>query len=401
MTKKRLLLVEDEVLIAMNTALDLEKNGFDVTTVASGEEAVEAVENDFGLDLVLMDIDLGSGIDGTEAAITILSHREIPIVFLTSHSERQIVERVKGITRYGYVLKSSGEFVLLEAINMAFELFEANQKLCAEKERSIQNEIELSFIYEHTPVLLLLLDKNRQIYKANAFVANFSGTTTENLVGKRSGEALNCLYHLDHPEGCGYSTNCGECRLRRTIRETYETGSWYEKVEVILPISKNGCPIESAFLVSTSILTVRKSDYVLVAIEDITEQRAIEIQYFLQRESYRFLLNQTPAMVHSVDRDGFIIYVNEHWLYIMGYDKTEVLGRKSVDFMTHQSKENAENVILPKFYDTGFVIDISYQFIKKNGEKLPVLLSAISENDIHGNFSHSVAVLKEVKDGYG
>ncbi len=57
--------------------------------------------------------DFRSGIDGTEAASRIIGIRELPIVFLTSHTEREYVERVKRITGYGYVIKSSGEFVLL------------------------------------------------------------------------------------------------------------------------------------------------------------------------------------------------------------------------------------------------------------------------------------------------
>jgi DNA-binding NarL/FixJ family response regulator len=72
------------------------------------------------IDLVLMDIDLGRGIDGPEAARRILDLRELPIVFLTSHSERQWVERVIEITTYGYVLKSTGEFVLVQSIEIAF-----------------------------------------------------------------------------------------------------------------------------------------------------------------------------------------------------------------------------------------------------------------------------------------
>lgn len=70
-----------------------------------------------------MDIDLGDGkMDGTEAAEMILNEYELPIVFLTSHAEKEMVEKGKGITRYGYVLKNAGEFVLIEAITMAFEL---------------------------------------------------------------------------------------------------------------------------------------------------------------------------------------------------------------------------------------------------------------------------------------
>ena len=138
-SKKTILLVEDEALIAMNEASILTKHGYAVLTAYNAEQAVQTVDQNV-VDLILMDIDLGEGKeDGTKAAERILKKQELPIVFLTSHAEKEYVEKVKKITGYGYVLKNTGEFVLTESINMAFHLFEANQEIkreLAEKERT-------------------------------------------------------------------------------------------------------------------------------------------------------------------------------------------------------------------------------------------------------------------------
>ncbi|MFP4492162.1 MAG: response regulator, partial [Spirochaetaceae bacterium] len=139
---KKILLVEDEGVLALSQARVLEKNGFAVATAKSGEEALETLASDPSISLVLMDIDLGKGMDGTETAQKILENNDLPIVFLTSHSEKEYVDKVKGITRYGYVLKNSGEFVLIESINMAFELFEAHQRLK-------KNEIEARAVVDN------------------------------------------------------------------------------------------------------------------------------------------------------------------------------------------------------------------------------------------------------------
>lgn len=133
-----ILLVEDEAIIALSEARILENAGFTVRTVHSGEAAVEVAGADHGISLVLMDIDLGAGMDGTEAATRILAARQLPIVFLTSHAEKEMVDRVKGITRYGYVLKNSGEFVLVESVNMALELFRAHEETRARERRIAQ-----------------------------------------------------------------------------------------------------------------------------------------------------------------------------------------------------------------------------------------------------------------------
>ena len=105
---KTILLVEDEALLAMGIKMVLEKNGYTVVHVLNGEKAVETVAKE-NIDLILMDIDLGKNrMDGTVAAEIILKDHDIPIIFHTSHAEKEMVEKVKGITRYGYVLKNAG-----------------------------------------------------------------------------------------------------------------------------------------------------------------------------------------------------------------------------------------------------------------------------------------------------
>lgn len=126
---KTILLVEDEPIIAIAEKKTLERNGYAVITAGSGEKAVERVRSDGAIDLVLMDIDLGRGITGTEAAEMILGERELPVVFLSSHTERAVVEKTEGITSYGYIVKNSGETVLLASIRMAFRLFQEKRSV--------------------------------------------------------------------------------------------------------------------------------------------------------------------------------------------------------------------------------------------------------------------------------
>ncbi len=142
-TGPTVLLVEDQAIIALNEKRLLEEGGYGVITVHTGEKAVEAVRENPSIALILMDIDLGKGMDGTEAARQILGLRNLPIVFLSNHSEREYVERVKQITRYGYVLKNAGEFVLREAITTAFELHKANTAL-REREMRLQTAERLA-----------------------------------------------------------------------------------------------------------------------------------------------------------------------------------------------------------------------------------------------------------------
>jgi PAS domain S-box-containing protein len=124
--KKTILLVEDEVILALSQKEILTGAGYEVMLAHDGESAVIKAGETARIDLILMDIDLGRGIDGTQAAGIILQNRDIPVVFLSSHTEPEIVNRTDTITSYGYIDKNSGVTVLLNSLKMAFRLFNAH-----------------------------------------------------------------------------------------------------------------------------------------------------------------------------------------------------------------------------------------------------------------------------------
>ena len=110
---KTILLVEDDPMLSFIHSNSLKKYGYKIIIASSGEEAIETLKGSQIIDLILMDIDLGEdSMDGTMAAQTILANYDIPIVFLSSHTEPEIVEKTEKITSYGYVVKSSHITVL-------------------------------------------------------------------------------------------------------------------------------------------------------------------------------------------------------------------------------------------------------------------------------------------------
>jgi len=182
-THPLLLLVDDNAVIAMNHKMVLQKNGFEVILVFSGEAAIKTVKDNPSIDMVLMDIDLDEEIDGVEATRRILSFREVPVVFLTSHSERAFVKRVKEITNYGYVLKNAGEFVLIETINMAFDLFDARQAVEREKEKYKR-------VIESTEESVITYDAEGKVLLINPKAASILGGVADDFIGKQIHEFL-------------------------------------------------------------------------------------------------------------------------------------------------------------------------------------------------------------------
>jgi len=119
MGQPKILVVEDEGIIAKDIQMSLRHLGYEVpSTVASGEQAIKKAEVEKP-DLILMDIVLQGEMDGIEAATRIRSRFDIPVIYLTSYSDKETMERAKGTEPYGYILKPFDESKVDTTIKMA------------------------------------------------------------------------------------------------------------------------------------------------------------------------------------------------------------------------------------------------------------------------------------------
>jgi PAS domain S-box-containing protein len=175
--KRTLLLVEDDKIVALVQKAALESFGYQVVPAESGENAVEIVSNRNDIDLILMDIDLGSGMNGPQTAQEILKSHNIPVVFLSSHTSPAIVALTETISSYGYVVKNSGITVLDASIKMAFKLFDANQKI--RKSESIQKAM-----ITNISDIIGIMDANGIIQYKSPNLEKWFGWTPQDRVGQ-------------------------------------------------------------------------------------------------------------------------------------------------------------------------------------------------------------------------
>ncbi|MEI8095093.1 MAG: response regulator [Spirochaetales bacterium] len=134
--------VEDDRLEALITSAALAKLGFAVLQASSGLEALGFCRQGVPFDLVLMDIDLRSQPDGSETARLLLLERQVPLVFLSAHSDHDFIDRIEQISHYGFVSKPFPLLVLKQTLKAAFRLFtmqEERARLVAELQR--RNEV--------------------------------------------------------------------------------------------------------------------------------------------------------------------------------------------------------------------------------------------------------------------
>ncbi|MUH01441.1 response regulator [Scytonema sp. UIC 10036] len=125
----QILIVEDEYILALNLQESLETLGYTVVDTAdSGEEAIEKA-TELRPNLILMDIRLRGEMDGIQAAEQIWNHLQIPIIYLTGHSDKSTVERATLTFPFGYILKPVREQELYVAIQTALNRYEREQFL--------------------------------------------------------------------------------------------------------------------------------------------------------------------------------------------------------------------------------------------------------------------------------
>ncbi|MFP4432286.1 MAG: PAS domain S-box protein [Spirochaetaceae bacterium] len=271
--KNTILLVEDEAIIALATARSLESRGYRVLSVHTGEDAVREATLNPDIDLVLMDIDLGSGIDGTEAAQRILAARTLPVVFLSSHTEQSLVDKVRGITRYGYVVKDSGDFVLNASIEMAFELYEAHRREQAHVER-------YRAVVQALPDLMFVMSGDGTFKEAYASDPDLLAVPIDEIPGMRLHDAFGDEESKRH---LGYYRAC---------LDSGKTQSFHYELF-----------LEGALRTFEARLSRAGEDTVLAIVRDITDRRRIEKVLEKQTRLQRALVDVATSCINPSDAD--------------------------------------------------------------------------------------------------
>ena len=295
---KRILIVEDNGFIAKVTAKILTSYGYQTEVVGTGEEAVAKAGVAPCPDLILMDIELGEGMDGAEAAQKIQQFSDVPVLFLTAYTDRSIMEKIRALTAYGFVVKGSGEHVLISAVEMALKLYQANSR--AKLYQNI-HENSLHEIYLFDPQSLSFLTVNRGARE------NLGYSSTE----------LAAMTPLDiKPEFTAQSFRgllqpllAGEQEqiLFYTVHRRQD-GSFYP-VEVRLEIFEH-----------------QRQKVCVAHISDLTNRVKMEKELKEKEAALNTLMSTARDAIVLMDEKGYITFWNRATEQIFGYTGEEIQG---------------------------------------------------------------------------
>ena len=123
MAKTKVLIVEDEAIIAKDIENVLTKAGYKVVgAFPTGEAAVQAAD-ELEPDIILMDIMLKGDMSGIQAADVIREKSNIPVVFLTAYADENTIDKAKSAIPYGYIVKPFKENEVIATIEMALNKY--------------------------------------------------------------------------------------------------------------------------------------------------------------------------------------------------------------------------------------------------------------------------------------
>jgi len=287
--QKTILLVEDETATMMVEEHLLKGFGYNVVTAKSGEAAVKIATGNDKIALVLMDIELGPGMDGAEAARQIFGKRQIPIVFITSHTEKKYVERIKEVAGYGCVIKDSGDVVLQSSIKMAFNLFKSQEAL-RKSEQNYQTLLESSFD------LIYVIGRDDAIRYANHAALKVLGHSATEVTGKPRALFFPPAVAASQKLSLDRVFASGEPLFAEQKTELAGITQWQETHLVPLK-SPDG-----------------RVDAVLGISRDITERKRAEDFLQQERATLRSIIDLNPYGIQILDTEGHHVRANQAFL---------------------------------------------------------------------------------------
>ncbi|AYV55311.1 histidine kinase dimerization/phosphoacceptor domain -containing protein [Leptospira kmetyi] len=181
--KPKILVVEDEIIVAVNLGQKLKKLGYELVGItSSGEEAIQKAEENHP-DLVLMDINIEGNLDGIETAEVLRNRFHTPVIYLTAYADENTLDRAKKTQPLGYIVKPFESDQLRSSIEVALYKNEIEQ-------RSKQTEEKLKGALDQLGAGIVTTDENGFLLFMNPAAEKLIGCKYEDHLGKPIQEIL-------------------------------------------------------------------------------------------------------------------------------------------------------------------------------------------------------------------
>lgn len=414
----KILVVDDEILVAFECQHALKRLGYNALEIAhTAKDALIKCKTQRP-DLILMDVCLCSGLDGINLGEIIRKEFDVPLVFMSGFWDRDSIEKAKIAEPCGYLVKPFMETDLSFIVDIALQQSESRRIL-------LQHKKQYSFISDLGLFALESGNSLQEIFRyaatgaAECMDADYSAFLTFTEDEKLD---LVATYGWEADAGTtqvSVKKNSIECvalnsiepiiieNLREEIRfagadQLLHHGITSGIVLVIRNPGKNKTPRKPL-----GIFGICSREYRKFSQEDVRFLQALSnvlawsilrssSDQSLKKASDRIqdMYDNAPCGYHSLNQDGLVIQMNTTELKWLGYTPEEVIGKKKItDLITAESRAEFYKKF-PEFIKYGFVRDIEFHMLRKDGTTFPALLSSTAIRDAEGRFllSRSTAI---------
>ncbi len=312
MNPVNILVVEDEIIVAMDIQSRLRKFGYTVMGLAdSGEEAIKKAANN-SLDLVLMDIHLKGKMDGVEAAQIIHNLFNIPVIYLTANADESTLERAKGTEPFGYILKPFKEKELKFTIEITLSKYRTEKKLK-------QNEQWLTTVLKSIGDAVITSDASGTVTFMNPIAEELTGWNYSDAFGKETTEVFNIAHEKNRTI------------IESPITQVLESGVSVGLPEETILITKNGAEIP----IDDSIAAIKDDNGnitgAVCVFQDITERKQILEALGRRQQEFKALVENAPDIISRFDTKLRYVYVNPAIEKITGISAEIFIGKTNAE----------------------------------------------------------------------
>ncbi|MBF0316991.1 MAG: response regulator [Nitrospirae bacterium] len=417
MEKERILIVDDDAILAMGLQRLLQGWGYELAgMVYSGEEAVIKARQ-VRPDLILMDINLGGKLDGVETAQHIKTDLNIPVIYLTAYLDEEIIARVEKTNPIGYILKPFQESELYAAIKIA--LYNSKAERVLKLHYHIQNVLNTIVRISLEPISLTeqmgrVLDTIITIpwlefeSKGAIFLLGAKRDVLEMRVQRGlSEDLLSLCRHV--PFGrclCGMSAATGEIVFADSVDDRHDirfdgmmphghfcvpiifTNKLLGVLNLYLKDGHVRSPMEEEFLMAVS-----------NTLAGIIARRGAEEELERVKRQNELILNSAGEGIYGLDRNGQITFVNPAAAKMLGWQLEELLGEPyhCIKYGPGEVDRPDEDCFIYRAFKEGNVYRVEDEmFWRKDATSFPVEYVATPIVNEHGSLSGAVVVFNDM-----
>lgn len=318
MISARILIVEDELIVARDIENHLTTLGYEIVGQTSRGDEVLSLGRQLQPDLVLMDIQLPGPVDGIMAAAAIRTQLEIPVVYLTAYADEATLERAGSTQPFGYVLKPFDERELRTVIEMALVKHRAERQLRRSEQRYATT---LNSIGD----AVIATDDAGRITFINPVAERLTGWPHAEGVGRPLDEVFRIINEETHQPA--------ECPVARVLREGVILGLANHTLLLArdgrqFPIDDSAAPIQDAGgSISGAVLVFR----------DVGEKRLAEEALRQSESRFKAFMDNGPAVAFMKDEAGRYVYANRRWELQFPQPRTDWAGKTDFEFWPEET----------------------------------------------------------------